>query len=98
MFATMAFQRHSLKKIGRARAFVRYFRDPEASVLGKLFVLAAVAYVIWPVDLIPDVVPVVGWLDDLGAASLAMAWVWRVVGRYREAPEPRATDIEVAPI
>jgi uncharacterized membrane protein YkvA (DUF1232 family) len=94
----MAFQRPSLKKIGRARAFVRYFRDPQASVLGKLFVLAVVAYVICPVDLIPDVVPVVGWLDDLGFASLAMAWVWKVVGRYRDASELAPADIQVAPI
>ena len=79
----MAFKR---PRIGRARAFVRYFRDPSASVIGKLFVLAAVAYVICPIDLIPDV-PIVGWLDDLGVASLAMAWVARMVGRYRDLPE-----------
>ena len=79
----MAFKR---PRIGRARAFVRYFRDPNAGLFGKLFVLAAVAYVICPIDLIPDV-PIVGWLDDLGVASLAMAWVWRVVGKYRELPQ-----------
>jgi uncharacterized membrane protein YkvA (DUF1232 family) len=82
----MAFTRPSLKKIGRARAFLRYMRDPKASLFGKLFVLAAIAYVICPVDLIPDV-PIVGWLDDLGVASLAMGWVARVIGRYRETPE-----------
>ena len=73
-------------KIGRARALVRYFRDREASLLGKLFVLAALVYVVSPVDLIPDAIPIVGWLDDLGVMSLAVAWMWRVVGRYREAP------------
>jgi uncharacterized membrane protein YkvA (DUF1232 family) len=75
----------TLAKIGRARALVRYFRDPAASVLGKLFVLAAVVYVISPVDLIPDV-PIVGWLDDMGVMSLAVAWMWKVVGRYRDTP------------
>ena len=76
----------TLPKIGRARALVRYFRDPAASVLGKLFVLAAVVYVISPIDLIPDV-PIVGWLDDMGVMSLAVAWMWKVVGRYRESPD-----------
>src|SRR5690606_7173757 len=71
-------------RIGRARAVVRYFRDPSASVVGKLFVLATIVYVIMPVDLIPDV-PIVGWLDDLGFASVAVAWLARVTGRYREA-------------
>jgi uncharacterized membrane protein YkvA (DUF1232 family) len=80
----------SRPRIGRARALVRYFRDPSASVLGKLFVLATVVYVICPVDLIPDV-PVVGWLDDLGFASLAVAWLARVVGKYRDAPR---VDVE----
>ena len=76
----------TLAKIGRARALVRYFRDPAASIFGKLFVLAAVVYVICPIDLIPDV-PIVGWLDDIGVMSLAVAWMWKVVGRYREQAE-----------
>jgi uncharacterized membrane protein YkvA (DUF1232 family) len=69
-------------KVGRLRALVRYFRDPSASVLGKLFVLAAAAYVVWPMDLIPDV-PIVGWLDDLGVAGIAIAFLGRVAARYR---------------
>jgi uncharacterized membrane protein YkvA (DUF1232 family) len=83
----------SLARIGRARAIVRYFRDREASLLGKLFVLAALVYVVSPVDFIPDAIPFVGWLDDIGVMSLAVAWMWRIVGRYREnAPEKLATD------
>jgi uncharacterized membrane protein YkvA (DUF1232 family) len=81
----------TLAKIGRVRALVRYFRDREASILGKLFVLAAVVYVISPVDLIPDAFPVIGWLDDMGVMSLAVAWMWKVVGRYREAPQLAST-------
>ncbi|MBX3192188.1 MAG: DUF1232 domain-containing protein [Labilithrix sp.] len=70
-------------KVGRGRALLRYFRDPSASMLGKLFVLGAVVYVIMPVDLIPDV-PIIGWLDDLGVMTLAVGWMWKVVGRYRD--------------
>ena len=79
----------SLAKIGRARAIVRYFRDREASLLGKAFVLAALVYVISPVDFIPDAIPVIGWLDDVGVMSLAVAWMWRIVGRYRDASVAR---------
>lgn len=83
-------------RIGRARALVRYFRDPSASRFGKLFVLLAVAYVIWPADLVPDV-PLVGWLDDLGVASFAAAWLGHVLGRYREpAPETDAVPTPAA--
>ncbi len=73
-------------KIGRARALLRYFRDPTASLFGKLFVFAAVVYVISPVDLIPDV-PIVGWLDDIGVMSLAVAFMWKMVNKYRESPQ-----------
>jgi uncharacterized membrane protein YkvA (DUF1232 family) len=76
----------NLVRIGRARALYRYFRDPAASVLGKLFVVLALVYVVSPVDAIPDVMPIVGWLDDVGVMSLAVAWMWRVVDRYRELP------------
>jgi uncharacterized membrane protein YkvA (DUF1232 family) len=78
-----------LARIGRARALARYFLDRRASLLCKLFVLFAVVYVVSPVDLIPDV-PIVGWLDDLGVMSLAVAWMWKVVERYRSPSEPPA--------
>lgn len=82
----------SLAKIGRARALVRYFRDREASLFGKVFVLMALIYVVSPVDFIPDAIPIVGWLDDVGVMSLAVAWMWKIVGRYREAPAKLETS------
>lgn len=72
-------------KIGWLRALVRYYRDPSASVVGKLVIFAALIYAIVPVDLVPDV-PVIGWLDDLGVMGLASAWLSRVVARYRTPP------------
>lgn len=69
-------------KIGWFRALGRYYRDPSASVLGKLVIFAALIYAVVPVDLIPDV-PIIGWLDDLGVMGLATAWLARVVARYR---------------
>jgi uncharacterized membrane protein YkvA (DUF1232 family) len=70
--------------IGRFRAFFRLMRDPTKGIFSKLLVLAAVAYMVWPVDLIPDVMPVVGWLDDLGFATIAMGFLARAVGKYRD--------------
>jgi uncharacterized membrane protein YkvA (DUF1232 family) len=80
-----------VKVRSRLRAFGQYLRDPNASLLGKLSVLASALYVVWPADLIPDV-PVVGWLDDLGVMTVAMAFLARTVGRYREIPEDDAND------
>jgi uncharacterized membrane protein YkvA (DUF1232 family) len=78
-------------KIGRLRALARYFRDSNASIFGKLFVFAAVVYVISPVDLIPDV-PIVGWLDDMGVMSLAVAFMWKMVAKYRDASQLEGSE------
>ena len=79
----------SRPKIGWFRALGRYYRDPSASLLGKLVIFAALVYAVVPIDLIPDV-PVIGWLDDLGVMGLATAWLGRVVARYRTAEELQA--------
>ena len=81
-----------MKRIGWFRALGRYYRDPNASILGKLVAFAALIYAVWPLDLIPDV-PFVGWLDDIGIMGLATAWLMRSVARYRELPEAPADDL-----
>lgn len=40
-------------------------RDPAAPWLSKLVVLGSLLYAVSPVDLIADVIPILGWLDDL---------------------------------
>ncbi len=42
-------------------AMLRHARTPLAA---KLTALAALVYVISPIDLVPDVLPILGWLDD----------------------------------
>jgi uncharacterized membrane protein YkvA (DUF1232 family) len=49
----------------------RYLRDPGVGKGRKFLLLLAVAYVISPIDAIPDVIPVIGWLDDIGVLGLA---------------------------
>ena len=39
-------------------------RDPQAPLWLKLATGLLAAYAISPIDLIPDVIPLVGWLDD----------------------------------
>jgi len=53
-------------------------------MMGKGFVLLAALYAVFPLDLIPDMVPVIGWLDDLGVMSLALYHLARVSKAYAE--------------
>ena len=50
-------------------------QDPRTPVAAKLLGLAVVAYAVSPIDLIPDFIPVLGFLDD---AILLPAGIWLV--------------------
>ena len=58
-----------------------YFRDPEVSTLRKLLGVGALLYVVLPVDVVPDFIPVIGWLDDLGVVTMVTAFLWRDINR-----------------
>ncbi len=66
----------------RPGALWRYFTDREAPLLPKIGLLFAAAYVIWPLDAIPDVAPIISWLDDLGVVTLAIGWLTKSVLTY----------------
>lgn len=72
-----------LRLLGEIKALGRFFRDRNASILGKTLVVLALAYIVWPADALPDAVPVIGWLDDLGVAALALTYLGHVLKRYR---------------
>lgn len=50
----------------------------------KVLLFGAIAYAIFPFDAVPDTIPVLGWLDDLGLLSVAVAAVWRDVKRHSQ--------------
>lgn len=76
-------RRRSLPAVGSAVAAWRFFRDRNASLFVKALFVLALIYVVMPVDAVPDVVPVVGWLDDLGVVAIASAFLWRAIEPYR---------------
>jgi len=52
-------------------------RDPETPRWLRWFALALLAYALSPIDLIPDFIPVLGWLDDLLILPLGFALILR---------------------
>lgn len=54
-------------------------RHPRTPWYAKLLAAAVVAYAFSPLDLIPDFVPVLGYLDDLVLVPLGIALVIRLV-------------------
>lgn len=64
------------KELILAWAIVRDTRTPAAA---KLATIAAVLYVISPMDLIPDLIPLLGWLDDGVMAVLLLKLAQRLL-------------------
>lgn len=53
--------------------------DPRVPWLAKILAIAVTAYALSPIDLIPDFVPVLGYLDDLLIVPLGIWLVVRLV-------------------
>lgn len=73
-----------LKEIGRSlRDELAYYRrlagHPETPLAAKALLGAAVGYALLPVDLIPDGIPVLGYLDDLVVVPLLVLAGLRLV-------------------
>ena len=54
-----------------AKVFWRLFRDRRVPLRAKAIVLAGVGYLLLPTDLLPDILPFVGVLDDISVLLLA---------------------------
>ena len=56
-------------------------RDPRTPILARCLALAVAAYALSPIDLIPDFIPVLGYLDDLLIVPLGLLLVTRLLPR-----------------
>src|SRR6476619_3917116 len=64
-------------------------RDPRLPWPVRLLALAVAAYALSPIDLIPDFIPVLGYLDDLVLVPLGIALVVKLT------PAPVLADARV---
>ena len=68
----------------------RLVRDPRTPLLPKLILVATVLYVLSPLDLVPDVVPVLGQLDDVAALALGFELFFKFVPDWLKAEHEAA--------
>ncbi|CAJ1842310.1 hypothetical protein HLBENOHH_02134 [Aeromonas dhakensis] len=74
----------------RLRRLYQGFRHPATPWWARGLVILVLLSGISPVDLVPDLVPLVGWLDD---ATLLLLLLW---GWERCLPAPVRKDLESA--
>ncbi len=80
---------------GRIRTALHLFERESAGGLASsrnlIILSAALLYTFWPADAIPDLLPLVGWLDDAGLLTLVLATLSR---RFRRSAPPEDSTTE----
>ncbi|HEX7008651.1 MAG TPA: DUF1232 domain-containing protein [Phycisphaeraceae bacterium] len=68
--------------LARLKAFWFLYKDPRTPWWAKLILTAlAAAYAIWPMDLVPDWIPLAGVIDDLIVIPLLLWLITRAAPR-----------------
>ena len=68
-------QADNVQVVRRAKQLWAYLNSGRTSGWDKAIIVAALLYLMSPVDLVPDTIPVLGWLDDMGVAAIALNYV-----------------------
>ncbi len=58
--------------VSHVRLTSRLIREPGVPLLTKTLPVAAGLYLISPLDFVPDIIPILGQLDDIGVLLLAL--------------------------
>lgn len=78
--ATLQSLRERARRL-KVEVFALYLaaRHPRTPWYAKLVIAGCVAYAVTPADIIPDVLPIFGWVDDLLFIPIAVALAVRCV-------------------
>ena len=77
------------------------YKDPRVSWYARIFAICVVGYAFSPIDLIPDPIPIIGYLDDLILVPLGIILVLKmipkeVMAEYRE--QAKAVMLKCKPV
>ena len=77
------------------------YKDPRVPWYARIFAVCVVGYAFSPIDLIPDPIPILGYLDDLVLVPLGIALILKmipkeVMAEYRE--QARVTMLQNKPV
>ncbi len=71
--------------VARARRLKDYLLSAECTTGDIILVVAALLYLISPIDAVPDFIPFFGWLDDVAVAGLVLGYLDKKSAAHREA-------------
>lgn len=67
-----------LSLLRRLQLSWKAFRDPRTPLPAKVIAVLGILYAVSPLDFIPDVLPVIGWTDDLAIIVAAIGLFLRI--------------------
>jgi uncharacterized membrane protein YkvA (DUF1232 family) len=85
----------------KLQSLVVYFaaRDPRTPLGVRLLALGIAAYALSPIDLVPDFIPVLGYLDDLLIVPFGVALVIRLIpSEVAESARMKAAEASSKPV
>jgi uncharacterized membrane protein YkvA (DUF1232 family) len=78
-----------VERVGRKLSFTKdikalynYFTDNSISWYRKSIVVGALIYFIMPIDSIPDIAPLIGYLDDLGVITATIKFLGSELNQF----------------
>ncbi len=63
-------------------SLIRYFFDPKVPAGRKLLIVGLIFYILSPIDLLPDIMPLVGWFDDLAVGTFLWSFISQELTKY----------------
>ena len=75
LFKKLRYIGKNLRIIKDIKALYNYMKSDKIPVGKKFIVIAALIYFITPIDAIPDAIPIVGFLDDIGIISALVKYL-----------------------
>ena len=79
MRLTQAWQQRAKQLKQETYALYLAYRDPRTPWYARLFAAVVVGYAFSPLDLVPDFIPVLGYLDDLVLVPLGIALALKMI-------------------
>ena len=79
-------------KIGQ---IFKFLKSNKVSKTKKFIFVLAIVYIFFPLDIIPDTIPILGWLDDLGVAYLALNYVFKQMDKQEKLEQQAKEDEEI---
>ncbi len=66
------------------KALYNFMKSGKVSITKKIIAIMALLYFIIPVDSIPDIAPIIGYLDDLGVIVVALKFLNKELSPFYE--------------